>query len=154
YDGTTTVSVTPVGTVSLRSAEAPGSGSTADLTPYTGDAVSLTGTVTGTFNSKDVATANLITIGGMSLAGAQSGNYSLSNPTSQSAVQITPKPLTYSGLSVPGSRLYDHTTTAGPVSGSSALPAAEGPAFGTGGDGKPYTGDTVSLTSTPTATYN
>ena len=56
YNGTTTAMVS--GTASSAKTESAGSGSTSDGIPYSGDAVSLTGTATGTYNSKDVATAS------------------------------------------------------------------------------------------------
>ena len=150
YDGTTNAVVS--GTAALASAEATGSGTTADGKPYTGDTVSLTGTATGYYNSKDVATASTVTFGGLSLTGAQATNYSLTVQSAASAT-ITVKALTMSGLSVPGSKIYDGTTNAA-VSGTAALPAAEAAGSGTTVDGKPYTGDTVSFTGTVTGYYN
>ena len=150
YDATTTAAVS--GTAALAASEAAGAGSSADGKPYTGDTVSITGTATGTYNSKDVATATTVTYGGLSLTGAQAGDYTLTIETAASAT-ITAKALTMSGLSVPASKVYDGTTTAS-VSGTAALASTEAPTFGTGGDGKPYTGDTVSVTGTATGTYN
>ena len=125
YDGTTTAEVS--GTAALQTAEAAGIGSTADGKPYSVDSVSLTGTPTGTYNSKDVATATTVTFGGLALTGTGNGDYTLTASTQ--AGTITPKALTYSGLSVPASKVYDGTTTA-EVSGTAALQAAE--AAGTG----------------------
>src|SRR5207247_241127 len=95
YDGTTTavVSGSPG---SLQSAEAAGTGTTSDGQPYTGDTVSITGTATGTYNSKDVASATTVTFGGVSLTGAQAGDYTLTVQSAASAT-ISAKALTMSG---------------------------------------------------------
>ncbi len=98
YDATT--SATIIGAASLLAAEAPGS-STSDDKPYTGDTVSITGTTTGTYNSKDVASASSVTFAGLSLTGAQAGDYTLAIQTPASAT-ITPKTISESGLSGPG----------------------------------------------------
>jgi len=150
YDGTTAASVS--GTPALLAAEATGSGTGLDGKSYTGDTVSITGTATGTYNSKDVATASSVSYGGLTLTGAQAGNYSLTMQSSASAT-ISAKALTMSGLSVPSSKVYDGTTAAS-VSGTPALLTAEAAGSGTGLDGKSYTGDTVSITGTATGTYN
>ena len=67
------------------------------------------------------------------------------------AATITAKALTMSGLSVPASKIYNATTVA-VVSGTPTLQAAETAGTGTTGDGKPYSGDTVSITGTVTGT--
>jgi hypothetical protein len=150
YDATTNAMVT--GTPALQSAESPGSGTPSDGKPYTGDTVSISGTATGTYNSKDVATASSVTFGGLNLGGAQAFDYTLVIQ-SPAAATITRKALTMSGLSVPSSKVYD-STTAAVVSGTPVLQTAEGPGTGTTGDGKPYTGDAVSITGTAIGTYN
>jgi hypothetical protein len=150
YDATTAATV--LGTAALATAEAAGAGTTSDGKAYTGDTVSITGTTTGTYNSKDVATATTVTYGGLSLTGAQNGNYTLTMQTPASAT-ITAKALTESGLSVAASRVYDATTTA-TVLGTAALATAEAVGAGTTSDGKAYTGDTVAVTGTATGTYN
>jgi len=65
------------GTATLQAAEAAGTGTTSDGKPYNVDSVSLTGTVTGIYNTKDVATAASVTFGGVSLMGTGNGNYTL-----------------------------------------------------------------------------
>jgi hypothetical protein len=149
YDGTT--SATFGGSAALFASEAVGAGNTSDLKPYTGDAVSLTGSPVGTYNSKDVATATTITISGVSLTGAQAGNYTLL--LASPSATITAKALTMSGLSVPASKIYDGTTSA-VVSGSPTLQSSEAAGSGTNADGKPYTGDVVSITGSAVGTYN
>jgi parallel beta-helix repeat protein len=149
YNATTVAVVS--GSPALQAAEAAGTGTTGDGKPYSGDTVSIAGTATGTYNSKDVATATTVTYGGLSLAGAQAGNYTL---TIQSpvAATITAKALTMSGLSIPASKVYNGTNAAA-VTGTAALQATEAPGAGTSSDGKPYTGDAVSITGTPVGTY-
>ena len=147
YDGTTTAAAS--GTAALQAAIASGSGS--DGKPYTGDTVSITGTAVGNFNTKDVATANTVSFSGLSLSGADAGNYTLSLPTASQS--ITPKALTVAGLSVPASKVYDGTLAA-VVTGTPALLAASAPGAGSSSDGKPYTGDTVSITGTAVGSYN
>ena len=150
YDATTTAVVS--GTAALASTEAAGAGNSADGKAYTGDTAFIAGTATGTYNSKDVVTASTVTYSGLSLAGADLSNYSLTlqGPTSAT---ITPKSLSMSGLTVPTSKVYDATTTA-VVSGTAALAATEAAGAGNSADGKAYTGDTISITGTATGTYN
>jgi hypothetical protein len=145
YDATLTATVS--GTAALQAAEAAG-GSTADGRPYTGDTVGINNSTTGTFASKDVANGIVVTVTGLSLTGAQSGNYTLTAPTT--TANITRKALTESGLT--GSpKVYDATTNA-TLGGTAGLLAAEAPG-GPTGDGKPYTGDAVSVTGTATGTF-
>jgi gliding motility-associated-like protein len=150
YDGTTSSVVT--GTPTLLVSEAPGTGNVNDGKSYTNDIVSITGTPIGTFNSKNVNAANSVSFSGLSLTGANAGNYSL---LIQSAVtsNILPKNLTMLGLSVPASKVYDGTNTS-VVNGTAQLQAAENPNTGTTEDGKPYIGDNVSIAGTPVGTYN
>jgi filamentous hemagglutinin family protein len=148
YDGTTTAVVT--GTASLPSAEATPTSS--DGKPFTGDTVSLTGTAVGNFNTKDVLTANTVTFTGLSLTGAQSGNYSLTQPSVNTTARITAKALTLSGLSS-ANKVYDATTTA-VVNGTAVLQTAIAAGTGTSSDGKAYAVDSVSLTGTALGNFN
>jgi filamentous hemagglutinin family protein len=149
YDATTAAVVS--GTAALASAEAAGAGTTSDGKPYSGDTVSITGTAAGTYNSKDVATANTVTFSGLSLTGPQSGNYSLTVQSPQAAT-ITAKPVTSSGLSVAASKVYDATTAATLIGTATLFSEAVG--AGNSADNRIYTGDAVSLTGTATGTYN
>jgi hypothetical protein len=149
YDGTTAAA--PTGTAALQAAEAAGAGTSADGKPYSGDALSLTGTAVGTYNSKDVASATTVTENGLSLSGTQAGDYTLTAPSFSAT--ITTKALTYSGVSVPASKTYN-ATTAALVSGTAALQPAEAAGSGSTADGTPYSVDSVSLTGTSTGTYN
>jgi autotransporter-associated beta strand protein len=105
YDGTTQVSLS--GTPSFLASEAFGTGSSTDGKPYTGDVVGITGLATGTYNSKDVATATTVTFSGLTLNGAQAANYTVQGTA---AATITPKPLTVTAAGV--NRSYDGTTNA------------------------------------------
>ena len=158
YNGNTTAIVS--GTASFLATETKGSGTDTDGQPFTGDSVTISGTAVATYNSKDVGTATTISYSGtgLTLSGAQAGNYSISYPTSVSG-SITPKGLTvYSptGLTLALSKTYDGTNTAA-VTGTltSGTFASESVGVGTTTDGKYYTGDVVSIVTggTPTATY-
>ena len=149
YDGTTSAVVG--GSAALAVSEAFGTGTTSDGKPYTGDTVSITGTPVGTYNFKDVATATNVAFSGLTLGGAQAGNYTLTLQTPALAT-ITKKALTMSGLSA-ATKVYDGSTSA-VVSGTPTLAASEAAGSGTTSDGKPYTGDTVNISGTPAGTYN
>ncbi|MDO8264515.1 MAG: YDG domain-containing protein [Gallionella sp.] len=109
YDATT--DTTLIGASALLAAEAPGAGTAADGKAYTGDDVSLTGTSTGTYNSKDVATASTVTFSGLSLAGAQLGNYSLTALATQAAL-ITARDITAVTGITAADKTYSGDTTA------------------------------------------
>lgn len=148
YDGTTNAIVT--GTATLA-AEAIGTGNASDGKVYAGDGMVLTGVASGAYNSKNVVGASIVTVGGLALAGAGFGNYSLS-PAQFNAL-ITPKLLSMSGLSVPANKADDGTLTA-IVSGTAALAAKEAVGTGSATDGRAYIGDTVAIAGTPTGIYN
>src|SRR4029079_8788817 len=150
YNATTTASLS--GTAALLAAEAPGTGTTSDFKPYTGDTVNVTGTPVGTYASKNVANGVAITITGNTLTGAQANNYSIVQQTGVTA-DITPKALTAQGSLSGGTKIYDATTIATP-SGSAALQTAEAIGAGNDSDGKYYTGDNVILTGTPIFNFN
>jgi len=96
YDGTTSAVVTGTGAFSGV---------------LGGDAVTLGGSPTGVYNSKDVATAVSVSFSGLTLAGASAANYSLAMPASVAAT-ITPRTLTVSGLTVAATKVYDGTNSA------------------------------------------
>ena len=148
YDATTTATLT--GTAALLASEAAGAGTTSDGKPYTGDTVGVTGTPTGAFASKDVANGISVTVSGTSLTGAQAANYTLTQQTGLTA-NITPKALSVSGLSA-SNKIYDATTAAN-LTGTATLATAEAPGSGNSSDGKPYTGDTVTISGTPSGTF-
>ncbi len=78
YDATTTASVS----------------GTPQVTPLRADDVAVAGTAAGSFSSKDVGTGISVSVSGLSLAGADAGNYAIVLPGTLSAA-ITPASLLY-----------------------------------------------------------
>ena len=107
---------------------------TATVAPFTGDSVTVGGSGTGTFASKDVGT-QAVTVSGFTLTGADAGNYTLTEPAGLTA-SITPAPLAVTGLTA-DSKVYDATTTA-TLSGTATV--------------TPFTGDSVTVSGTGTGT--
>ena len=109
---------------------------------FSGDAVTVTGPTSGTYAGKDVATGITVTsASGLSLGGAQAGDYTLSNTTATGAVgTITPATLTAS-LAGTTSKVYNSTTAATLTSGNYNL-------------GGVYSGDTVALNDPTSGTYD
>jgi hypothetical protein len=94
-------------------------GSAALVVVMPGDDVALdTSGATGTFADKNVGTAKMVTISGLSLSGADAGNYSLTQPTTTAS--ITKKELTVTGITA-NNKAYDGTTSATLNTGSAAL---------------------------------
>lgn len=150
YDATRTAIVS--GTASLLSAETPGVGSVTDGKPYSVDQVSIAGNAIGTYNTKDVATANTVSFSGLSLTGANAANYYLTMQSNY-ASSILVKRIFMNGLSVPSTKVYDATTNAINY-GTPSLLNAVSTSAGTNADGRPYIGDNVTISGTPNATYN
>ena len=110
------------------------------------DDVALTGA--GTFSASSVGSFKTVTVG---LSGTTAANYSCSI-----VGHILAKWLNV-GLVSPSSKVYDGATTASLPTGTlGSIQSAEAYAAGTENDGKPYTGETVTLsgTSVTTAAYN
>ena len=137
YDGLTAATLTGA---TLQAAEAAGAGSTGDGKPYSGDTVTLT--MGGTFDTKDVGGGKAVT-STSTLGGAQAGDYTLTQPTGLTG-GITPKALVLTATPAVAAKTYDGLTSA-TLTGTT-LQAAEAAGLGTTSDGKPYTGDTVTLT--------
>ncbi|NUY82202.1 T9SS type A sorting domain-containing protein [Flavobacterium sp. MAH-1] len=74
------------------------------------DVVTVSGTPTATFNNKNVGTAKPITVVGYTLSGAQSGNYSITQPTDITA-DITVASVTITNAQAVD-KPYDGTTVA------------------------------------------
>ena len=74
-----------------------------------GDAVGLAQTALFTGDGS-VGTNKAVTISGISLTGAQAGNYSLSNTSASTTATITPRQLGVTGITATN-RVYDGTTT-------------------------------------------
>ena len=95
YDGSTAATVTSFGNLAGI---------------LSGDSVTLVSSgSTATFADANAGTGKTVTIGGLSLTGSSSGNYSIANPTT--TADITPRALTVSLIGSP-SKPYDGTTTA------------------------------------------
>ncbi|WP_313600179.1 YDG domain-containing protein [Epilithonimonas vandammei] len=94
YDGTTAATLS--GTATLNGS-------------VNGDAVGLSGTASGAFSDKNANSNITVNITGLALAGAQAGNYILTQPTA--TADITKASLTVSGLSA-NNKVYDGTDTA------------------------------------------
>ena len=90
YDGLATA--TPAGSAALQTPETYATGATSDGKPYTGDTVNLTGTAGYAFADRHVGTGKTVTESGLSLTGADLGNYTLTAPTL--TANITAKALT------------------------------------------------------------
>ncbi|MGB7957381.1 MAG: YDG domain-containing protein [Minisyncoccia bacterium] len=73
------------------------------------DAVSLTGTAIGTFATSSVGTGITVQVSGQSLTGAQSSDYSLTEPST--SANITAKNLTVTGITA-NDKTYDGNTAA------------------------------------------
>ncbi len=108
--------------------------------------------ITGAFASKDVGTAEPVTLSGLALSGSDAGNYVLSAPTP--TANITALALTVTGITA-NNRLYDGTTAAtldttgatlaGVLTGDSATLDVDG-ATGTFDTKDVGTGKTVTVT--------
>ena len=120
-----------------------------------GDVGNVSLTVTqANFSTKNVGTGITVTATGLGLSGTSAGNYALTATTAAATANVAGKALTMSGLSVPGIKVYDGTTTAMVTGSPGSLQAAEGTGSGTTVDGTPYAGDAVSIMGTATGNYN
>ena len=88
------------------------------------DSVSLvTGSATGTFDDKNVGTAKTVIIAGLTLTGANAGNYLLTQPTRMADITIRPITVT----AVTDTKTYDGTDSSIGVPGlSGSTPLAPG----------------------------
>ena len=118
YDGKTTATLNTSGATLLG--------------VVSGDSVTLVTTgATGTFVTKDVGTGITVLVSGLSISGADAGNYSLSEPTT--TADITPAALNVAGITAQD-KIYDSTTDATLVTSGAALEGV-------------VSGDTVTLDS-------
>ncbi|NOT18892.1 MAG: filamentous hemagglutinin N-terminal domain-containing protein [Sideroxydans sp.] len=135
YDATTTATLT----------------GTAYVAALGSDSVSVSGTAVGTFVDKNAGTGKGVNVAGLSLGGADAGNYNVGQQTSITA-DIAPKSVSVSGISA-SNKTYDGTTTAtvsttsaniaGLVSGDTVTVSATG----TFADKNVANGKTVALSS-------
>ncbi|MCX6953641.1 MAG: YDG domain-containing protein, partial [Verrucomicrobia bacterium] len=109
-----------------------GVGSAALSGVVSGDTVTLaTGAASGAFANKTVATGKTVTTAGFTISGADSANYTLTQPTA--TADITAAGLTVTGVTA-SDKTYDGNTTATLNTGSAALSGI-------------ISGDTVTLTN-------
>ncbi|MBT3065380.1 YDG domain-containing protein [Rhodoferax sp. U11-2br] len=115
-----------------------------------GDDVSLGGSGSGSFATKDVGTNKTVTVSGYSLSGADAGNYVVAQPTGLTA-SITKANLVVSGVSGVN-KTYDATTTA-TLTGSASVSALQsdvvsvtGTGSGSFADANAGTNKTVTVT--------
>jgi hypothetical protein len=103
---------------------------TAVITPLGTDAVTLSGTGTGSFTNKNAGTSKTVNITGYTISGADASNYTLVQPVV--TANITQKAITWSGTPVAASRQYDGTTSA-TVTGVTFAGVITGDSVGVGG---------------------
>ena len=127
YDGTTTANLSAAN-YSLSSS-------------LGSDVVGLASNTTGTYDTKDVGTGKTVTVTGLSLTGADAGDYTLASTTLSGAIgTITAKTLTAS-LTGLVSKPYDGTTVASLTPGNYSLLGV-------------VSGDTVGLSTAASGTYD
>ena len=139
YDDTTTATLTTT--------------SAALVGVETGDVVTLdTSSATGAFADAAKGSGKTVTVAGLTLTGADAGNYSLSPPTT--TADITAKQLTVTGITA-ANKTYDGATTATLTTTAATLVGVEtgntvvlnaSLAAGTFADTLPATGKTVTIT--------
>ena len=144
YDGTTTAQLSDVTLAGLVG----------------GDTVSATGS-TGSFNTKNVGNGKAVDGSGLSLAGADAGNYVLDTSAQVATAAITPKSITASATA--GDKVYDGTTTAqlsdvtlaGLVGGDTVSATGSTGSFDTKnvGNGKAVDGSGLSLAGADAGNY-
>ncbi len=83
------------------------------------DVVTVGGSAIGSFADKNVGTAKPVTVSGLTLSGADAGNYTLSSTSASTKADITPASLTLSGLTAQN-KVYD-TTTVATITGTAAF---------------------------------
>ena len=105
YDGNTTATLNTAGATLVGVV----SGHTVTLN---------TGGATGTFDTKNVGTGKTVTVAGLTISGADAGNYTLTQPTT--TANITAKSLTVSGITA-NNKIYDGGITATLNTGGAAL---------------------------------
>ncbi|QDG74371.1 YDG domain-containing protein [Janthinobacterium tructae] len=93
------------------------------------DSLSVAGS--GLFSDKNAGTAKVVTVSGITLAGADAGNYILGSNASSGTADITPKALTVAGQ-VAGNKVYDGNAVA-QLSGGSLVGLVGGETLGFSG---------------------
>lgn len=136
---------------------------TASVSGIAGDTVSLSGAVVGNFDDKHAGDDKTVNLSGVTLTGADAGNYVLASESGLTA-NITPLDLNVTGLTA-DSRVYDATDVATLTGTGTVLAIAgdtvslDGAAVGTFDDknvdtGKSVTVSGLSLSGVDAANYN
>ena len=105
---------------------------TATVSALGSDSVSLGGTGSAVFSTKNVGSGRVVTVSGYTLSGADASNYTLIEPTGLTA-NITAASLTISGLTA-NSKVYDATVT-DTLSGTATVSALGSDSVSLGGTG-------------------
>lgn len=106
-----------------------------------GDAVALNNPAAGSYNNKNVGTGKSVSVSGLVLSGAASGNYTLASTSASASIgTVTAKPLTVALAGTAVTKTYDGTTDATLAAANFTL------------TGK-VTGDTVTVSNT-TGSYD
>ena len=105
---------------------------TAKISPLGSDSVTLSGTGSGVFDSKNVGTGKAVTVTGYTISGAAASNYTLVEPVGLTA-NITPASLVIGGLTA-NNKIYDATTGA-TLSGTATVSALGSDVVSLGGAG-------------------
>ena len=134
YDGTNTASIANAGT----------------LNGLVGADVVTVNNGGASFSDKNAGIGKTVTLNGITLAGADSGNYSIAS-TSTDTANITAKALNISGLTA-SDKVYNGDTNA--VVNGTAVFSSEAVGTGNVNDGKAYIGDTLNLTGTAVGVFN
>ena len=136
---------------------------TASVTGLAGDTVSLSGTAVGNFADKHVGDDKTVNLSGVTLTGADAGNYVLATDSGLTA-NVTPLDLNVTGLTA-DNRVYDATDAATLTGTGTVLAIAgdtvslDGTAVGTfddknAGTGKSVTVSGLSLSGVDAGNYN
>ena len=136
---------------------------TATVAALGNDVVTTGGTATGNFTDKNVGTGKTVTVSGVTISGADAGNYNLLQPTGLTA-NITKADLQVTGLTA-NNKVYD-TTNGATLSGTATVAAlgndvvtAGGTAIGNFtdknvGNGKSVTVSGVTISGADAGNYN
>jgi len=127
-------------------------GSAAFVGVLGGETVTVGGTATGTFADKNVGTSKTVTVTGITAAGTDGANYTVTQPTT--TADITARALTVTGVTA-SDKVHDGNTTATLLTGSASLAGVlngdtvtldVSGAVGTFADANVGTGKTVTVT--------
>ena len=98
----------------------------------TGDALTVS-SATGNFSNKNVGTGKTVNISGITLGGADAGNYTLTINTASATANITPAMLAVTGVTA-ANKVYD-ATTAATLGGTAKITALGSDVVSLGGSG-------------------